>query len=42
MSTLLKVDDLQVNYGKIQAVTGVSLAVEQGSVVSIVGPNGAG
>ncbi|WP_205962313.1 ABC transporter ATP-binding protein [Neopusillimonas aestuarii] len=42
MSALLKVDDLQVNYGKIQAVTGVSLAVQESSVVSIVGPNGAG
>jgi len=42
MSTLLRVQDLKVSYGKIDAVLGVSLAMEEGSVVSIVGPNGAG
>ncbi|MDX3895310.1 ABC transporter ATP-binding protein [Pusillimonas sp.] len=42
MGTLLRVQDLKVSYGKIDAVLGVGLAMEEGSVVSIVGPNGAG
>lgn len=42
MNELLSVADLSVSYGKIDAVTGVALAVQPGSVVSIVGPNGAG
>ncbi|TFL14871.1 ABC transporter ATP-binding protein [Pusillimonas caeni] len=42
MSTLLRVQDLKVSYGKIDAVLGVGLAMDEGSVVSIVGPNGAG
>jgi len=39
---LLDVSDLQVSYGKINAVTGVSLRVRQGEIVTVVGPNGAG
>jgi len=39
---LLDVSDLQVSYGKINAVTGVSLRVRQGVIVTVVGPNGAG
>jgi branched-chain amino acid transport system ATP-binding protein len=41
MATLLDVRDLAVAYGKVQAVHGVSLAVERGSIVSVLGPNGA-
>ncbi len=39
---LLKVDNLTVHYGKAVAVQGVSMEVEEGSVVSLVGANGAG
>lgn len=39
---LLEVNDLHVSYGKIDAVTGVSLRVRQGEIVTVVGPNGAG
>ena len=39
---LLEVKDLEVTYGKIAALHGVSLDVEQGEVVTLVGANGAG
>ena len=39
---LLEVKDLAVAYGKIAALHGVSLDVEQGEVVTLVGANGAG
>ena len=39
---LLKVKDLQVGYGGIQAVKGVSLEVHEGELVSLIGSNGAG
>jgi branched-chain amino acid transport system ATP-binding protein len=39
---LLEVKDLAVAYGKIEALHGVSLEVEQGEVVTLVGANGAG
>ena len=42
MSSLLEVQDLHVSYGKIEAVTGVSLAMEAGQIVTVIGPNGAG
>jgi branched-chain amino acid transport system ATP-binding protein len=40
--TLLKVTDLKVAYGGIQAVKGVSFEVHQGELVSLIGANGAG
>jgi len=39
---MLRVDDLDVFYGDAQALDGVSLDIEQGSIVAIVGANGAG
>lgn len=39
---MLKIDRLDVFYGAIQALNNVSLEVQQGEVVSIIGSNGAG
>lgn len=39
---LLKVQNLQVNYGPIQAVKGINLNVEKGQIVALLGANGAG
>ena len=40
--TLLEVADIHTYYGAIQALRGVSLTVEDGEVVTIIGSNGAG
>jgi branched-chain amino acid transport system ATP-binding protein len=39
---LLRVRDLEVHYGAIQALRGVTLEVPQGEVVALIGANGAG
>lgn len=39
---LLAVENLVVKYGKIMAVSGVSLAVDEGKIVALVGANGSG
>lgn len=39
---LLEVRDVVVNYGKIEALHGVSLAVHEGELVTLLGSNGAG
>ena len=39
---MLTVENLSVNYGQIRAVRGVSFAVPEGQVVTLVGANGAG
>lgn len=39
---LLEIKDLYVSYGGIQALQGVSLHVEEGEIVTIIGANGAG
>jgi branched-chain amino acid transport system ATP-binding protein len=41
-NTLLKVKNLKVAYGGIQAVKGVSFEVQEGELVSLIGANGAG
>jgi branched-chain amino acid transport system ATP-binding protein len=40
--TLLKVSQLKVSYGGIQAVKGVDFEVHEGELVSLIGSNGAG
>jgi branched-chain amino acid transport system ATP-binding protein len=40
--SLLEVDDIDVFYEDVQAVWGISLRVDEGEVVSIIGANGAG
>ena len=40
--TMLQLDDLNVSYGKTQALRGVSLNVDEGEIVGVIGPNGAG
>jgi branched-chain amino acid transport system ATP-binding protein len=42
MSALLKVQDLRVNYGKVEAIHNISLEVGAGQIVTVIGPNGAG
>ena len=39
---MLKIRDLYVRYGGIEAVQGVSLDIKRGSIVTLVGANGAG
>lgn len=39
---MLKVDNLQVNYGMINAVKNVSFEVNEGEIVTLIGANGAG
>jgi branched-chain amino acid transport system ATP-binding protein len=38
----LEIDDIKTFYGNIQALKGVSLAVEEGECVTLIGSNGAG
>ena len=39
---MLKIEDLKVNYGGIEAVKGISFDVAEGSIVTLIGANGAG
>ena len=39
---LLEVRDLRVAYDKVEAVSGISLTVGEGQIVTVIGPNGAG
>jgi len=42
LMAILSVDNLRKDYGRIQALKGVSFAVPEGSVFGILGPNGSG
>lgn len=39
---MLEINDLQVFYGMIQAIKGVSFQVEEGEIIALIGANGAG
>ena len=39
---MLKVDNLQVNYGAINAIKGISIHVPEKSIITLIGANGAG
>ena len=39
---MLEVKDLNVYYGMIQAIKGISFEVNQGEVIALIGANGAG
>ena len=42
MSTILEVTDLRAGYGPIDALQGISLTVNEGEIVALIGANGAG
>ena len=42
MAPLLEVEDIHTFYGSIEALKGISLTVEEGEVVTLIGSNGAG
>ena len=42
MEAILKVEDINVYYGSIHAIKGVSFEVNQGEIVTLIGANGAG
>jgi branched-chain amino acid transport system ATP-binding protein len=42
VAPLLEVEDIRTFYGSIEALKGVSLTVEEGEVVTLIGANGAG
>ena len=39
---MLEIDDLHTFYGNIEALEGVSLTVDEGEIVTLIGSNGAG
>ena len=42
MTALLELDDVHVKYGAVESLKGVSLTVEEGEIVTLLGANGAG
>jgi branched-chain amino acid transport system ATP-binding protein len=42
MTAMLEIGDLHVSYGQVDAVRGVTLALQPRQIVSVIGPNGAG
>ena len=42
MIALLEINDLSVRYGEIEALRGITLSVDEGKVVTLLGSNGAG
>ena len=41
-NSFLKIEDLKINYGGIEAVKGISLDVPEGRIITLIGANGAG
>ena len=39
---MLRIEELEVSYGKVQALWGISFAIPEGEIVAVVGANGAG
>ena len=39
---LLELEDVHVHYGKVEAIKGISLSVDEGEIVTLIGANGAG
>lgn len=42
MASILEITDLRAGYGPIDALQGISLSVEEGEIVALIGANGAG
>ncbi|PHP64780.1 ABC transporter ATP-binding protein [Zhengella mangrovi] len=42
MTDIFALEDIHVAYGKVEAVRGVSLSMQAGTITSVIGPNGAG
>jgi branched-chain amino acid transport system ATP-binding protein len=42
MSEILRIEDLAVSYGHIEAVKGINLVLQEGEITALVGANGAG
>ena len=42
MSNLLEIKNIETYYGPVMAIRGVSMAVPEGKIVSLLGGNGAG
>ncbi|HZC29916.1 MAG TPA: ATP-binding cassette domain-containing protein, partial [Gaiellaceae bacterium] len=42
MAPLLELEDVRARYGHVQALHGVSLSVDEGAIVAVLGANGAG
>jgi branched-chain amino acid transport system ATP-binding protein len=42
MTALIDIRDLSVSYGHVEAVTGLTLSVAEGEIVTVIGANGAG
>src|SRR5215208_5562127 len=42
MAPLLEVDDIHTSYGSIEALKGISITVDEGEIVTLIGSNGAG
>ncbi|HKE92663.1 MAG TPA: ATP-binding cassette domain-containing protein, partial [Povalibacter sp.] len=42
MSTLLKVENLELAYGALSVCRGISIEIDQGEIVALIGANGAG
>ena len=40
--TLLRLENVEASYGAIRALRGISMDVEEGSIVAVLGANGAG